>query len=157
MRYKVEDEIFDDYRDAVEYCISEDYHEDDDFEEWINDLYGSIEINGTTYWAYDIADNAGDLYDLRREFCESQNERDRDEANYELRNATPGDEIECQSYTIEVLADEGEEETGDFDGDNELLLVRQFIEEQKALKKNQVETEKKDEEDIMSLFQKIGG
>ena len=161
MRYKVEDEIFEDYEDAIEYCISEDYHEDDDyFTDWVNDNYDSVEINGVTYSPYDILDNAGDgnIYDVQREYCEAMNESDADDARYELRRADVGDDIYVQGFTIEVIEDEyddEEEDGGDYDGDA-IERTRQYIEDQNVLKELAETENKKNEDDLMSLFQVIG-
>lgn len=162
MQYKVGDEIFDDYEDAIECCISKDYHEDDDyFTDWVNENYDSVEINGTTYYPYDILDNAGDgnMYDILREYCESMNESDADEARYELRHADVGDDIYVQGYTIEVIEDEYDEEEcedgGDHDGDA-IERTRQYIEDQNVLNELTAAENKKNEDDLMSLFQVIG-
>lgn len=166
MRYKVEDEIFEDYEDAIEYCISEDFHEDDDyFTDWVNDNYDSVEINGVTYHPYDILDNAGDgnMYDVLREYCEAMNESDADDARYELRRTDIGDDIYLQGYTIEVIEDEyddeeDEEDTETEDNDcngNAIERTRQYIEDQNMLNELTAAENKKNEDELMSLFQVI--
>ena len=159
MKFKVDDEIFYDIRDVLDYCISEDYHEDDDeFEEYVNERYGYITINGEEYYAYDILDemDSSNKYELLREYCESQNDNDIEEAEYELDRADPGDEVYIQCYTVEVLEDDTEsEESGDYDGDN-IENVRKFIEEQNILKQSAAAAEKKTEDDMMKMFQVIG-
>ena len=156
MRYKVEEEYFDDINSVLEYCIAEEYHYDDDyFEEWVNDNWGSISIDGYDYYAYDILDRAGDLDNVRGTFMEHMNEGDWEEAEYALNRAQPGDEVDCQCYTIEVLEDEPEEETGDHDGDDKLEMTRRFIEEQKLIQESMEEEDKKHETDFMELFQVI--
>lgn len=158
--YRVDDREFEDIEDVIDYCCDEDYYDDDDgFEEWVNNDYGSITIYGTTYYAYDILENAdnGDLDSLRDDYKHDCNESDKDNARYELRNADVGDEIYCQGYTIYVC----EENTGDTDGDDidfeeRIEMTRRFIDEQKLIAENKIAREKKDEEDLMSLFQVIG-
>ena len=153
MRYKVEDEIFNDIDDAIDYCIADDYHCDDDyFEEWVNDNWGCIEINGYDYYAYDVLNNAGDLDNVLSDFEERMNEDDRNEAQYQLRHSNVGDYVDCQAYTIEVIDDE---EAKDVDGDTRIEMTRKFIEEQKIIEKSAKEEELKNEADFMELFQVI--
>ena len=112
MKYLVveDGDVYDDYGDAIVACIDDDWHwdDDDDFENWVNDCYGDIEICGTRYYAYDILDNMGedDLHDLRRDYCRDQNERDEDDARYCLEDADIGYTYELHGRTIEVIADE---------------------------------------------------
>ena len=160
MRYHVRDTDmdFDNYEDAVDYCISDDYHWDDDwsFKDYINDSYGSIEIGGRTYYAYDIVEAFDDsmLDDLRSSWCENENENDKDEAIYDLRNAVAGDVIECQAYYIEVIEDEEEDEDIN---DDCIEATRRYYDEQTVLAKQNEITEKRMENDMISLFQTIGG
>jgi len=153
MRYQVDNEIFDNIDDAIEYCIVEDYHEDDDyFEEWVNEAYGSISINGESYWAYDILEQADDynFRELKSNFCESQNERDIDDARYELRDAEVGTFAYLHGSKIEVI-----EDSDDFDGDSNLEEIRKSIEAQKAIDEQIATENKKAEDDLMSMFQVI--
>ena len=155
MRYKVENEIFNDIDDAIDYCITDDYHCDDDyFEEWVNDNWGYIEINGYDYYAYDVLNNAGDLDNVLCDFEERMNESDREEAEYALRHSNIGDYVTCQAYDIEII-DDDEDESGDSDGDDKIEMTRKFIEEQKQLVETAKEQEKKHDADFMELFQVI--
>ena len=157
MRYRVDDNIFNDIESVLDYCIQDDYYADDDyFSEWVNDLYGSIEIAGDTYYAYDILDNAGDgnMAYLRDQYCENMNDNDQDDAYRALRNAEPGEEIECQNYVIHVLEDEDEDEVNE-DKPSSIEQVRRFIEEQNLLKQKMEEDDQKNQDDIMNLFQVI--
>lgn len=166
MKYKIveTDEVFDCYEDAVDACIDPDYYEDDDyFEEWVNNEYGSIDIGGVRYYAFEIIDrwDDGNYHDLRYEYCRSCNEEDKSEANYELRNAGIGDTVRCQGYEIEVIEDDfnadgetysaAEDENTDY-----LTITRQYIEEQNLLEERKNAKEKEEEEDLMKLFQVIG-
>lgn len=149
------DEIFETVDEVLDFCIEDDYHDDDDyFEEWVNDMYQGIEIAGTYYHAYDILENAddGSLDDLRNDFCRESNDNDREEAEYEFRNCNIGDTIYIQRYTVEVI------ENGDYDGDEafDTVAMDKLRLEIEAQKVENVE-EKKNEIDIMSLFQHIGG
>jgi len=171
MKYYVieNDEVFDNYEDAVDSCIDEDYHSDDDyFEEWVNDTYGSIEIGGDTFWAYDIIYQMGDESYLRDSFCEAQNESDRDEAIWSLRRGDIGDEVECQNCTIRIIEDDEEERepfvsfndnddsVGDIDGDNIIDVCRQKIEAEKLRLQQVHAAEKTAEDDYMKMFQTLG-
>lgn len=155
MRYKVveNNEIFDSIEDVLDYCIDESYHEDDDyFEEWCNNEWGSIEINGDTYWAYDILDN--DNYNRRdamNRFCECMNDEDRDQAMYELQHASDGDEIDVQGYTVIALEDE---DYGDEPFDVVAACKLQLEEEQRIKEEARLK-EVKDEQDLMDMLQVI--
>jgi len=165
MRYRVNDCVFEDIDELLDEYADEDYHWDDDyFEDWVNETYHSIYINGTNYYAYDILDHmaSDELRDLREQYCEDETENDKENARYELRNADPGDTVDFQAYTIEVLDDE---EPGDYDGDEgveavavhaeTIEAVRMFIDEQKMLQEHAEAENKKTEDDMMSLFQVI--
>ena len=158
MKYCIQEtnECFDDYEEAIDACIEDDYHEDDDyFEEWVNNTYGYLEIGGERYYAYDIlsAMNESDLDCLMDDYCENENEDDRERAMYDLRHASGGDEICVQRYTIEVIDDEA----GDYDGDDgdSIETVRKFVEEQKIIQDIAISEERKAENDLMSMFQVI--
>ena len=113
MTYTTDGEAFQDIDSVLNYCIEDDYHEDDmDFEEWVNDMYGSIDICGDTYYAYDILDHAsdGNITYAKERFCEERNGNDREEAEYELRHAVPGDDIEVQRYVVHVWEDQEEDD-----------------------------------------------
>ena len=163
MRYKVNGEIFDDPEDAVECCISEDYHKNDDyFEEWVNDNWGSIEIAGYTYYAYDILDKAGDLYSFLDDFCESMNEADRDDAIYELTHSDEGDEVYCQGDIIECIKDEYDDDEYDdedyevkFAQPNALERLRIAIEQAQAECESAAAEEKRADDDMLKMFQVI--
>lgn len=156
MKYFVEgeDEPFYSIDDVLDYCIEDDYHEDDDyFEEWINDNYEKISINGVDYWAYDILNemDSSNLYDLRKDYCMNENENDRDNGRFELERADNGEEIYIQRYVVTVVDEEEEEESSDGCLEN----TRRLLEEQKADYDKQAAENKKTEDDIMTMFQVI--
>lgn len=155
-KYKVveTDEIFEEIDDVIDNCIDEQWHEDDDyFEEWVNDMYSGVEICGTYYYPYDIVRNAddGNLDDLLNDFCESQNESDADEARWQLQHNEIGSIVDIQRYEVEIIDDEA----GDTDGDKEVDL--EAIRMSLTSYDDATAEEKKNEEDMMSLFQHIGG
>lgn len=158
MRYKVEtydgDEIYDTIEEVLDYCIKDDYHSDDDyFEEWVNECYDNVTINGTTYYPYDILRELdyGELDELKDRYCQSENENDRDNGRYELSHADVGDEIYVQGYTVYVIDDIP---AGDYDSDDALEILRSRLEEIENIRKQQDESNKKDEQDILQV---IGG
>ena len=158
MRYRVSDEVFDTIDDVLDYCISDDYHEEDEyFEEWVNDTEGSICICGDTYYAYDILTemNSSALDDLRNDYCSEQNDNDRDVAQWALNRADVGDTVDCQYSTIEVIEDEDEYEEDEEDDESKLDVVRQYIEDQRMLSESEEREHKKTENDLMELFQVI--
>lgn len=155
MKYRVEDSVFETMHEAVDYCISDSWHDDDEyFEEWVNDRESGIEINGTYYNAYEIvcAFEDGNWSDLKEQFCESMNDSDREEALYELRHAEAGESVDCQGYTIYVISD-----TEDCDSDDCIDNVRQYVEDRKIVEKEEKEKNKQNEDELIKLFQVIGG
>ena len=160
MKYQLvedEDEIFDTIEDAVNYCITDEWHEDDyAFDEWVNENYEGVTINGYDYTAYEIicAVNDDNYSELKNEYCEECNEEDRNEAIRDLERASVGDEIEIQGYNIRVIEDDYN--TGDFDGDGENIeAIRVRIETAKAQIEVEVQEQKKTEDDLMKLIQVI--
>lgn len=155
MKYRIKDEdvIFDTYDEAIDWCIDEDYHWDEeyDFRDWVNDLYDGIEICGNYFAAYDILDSLADgmLRDLHRDYCNDRNENDKDEADYQLERAVVGDEIECQGYVILVI----EDEPGDYDGDEMLDAINAL---RATLNAKKEEEKPEIENDLMQMFQTIG-
>ena len=159
MKYLVREtnEVFEDINSVLDYCIDDDYHDrnDDYFEEWINETYEDVHIGGYTYRPYDVLEAMGDLDDFEDSYSESESDNDRDNAYWELKNGSVGEVTYCQRYSIEII----EEESGDYDGDEDIDYVektRQYYDEQTCLMKNQEEEEKKNEKDLMTLFQRIG-
>ena len=156
MRYKInyQEVIFDDIEDVLDYCIQEDYHEDDDyFEEWVNDCYDRVTINGSTYYPFDILNELdfNNLQELKAQYCEESNETDRDQGRYELNRADAGDEVYIQGYEVIVMEDLPEA-TGDYDGDDELTTLRSRLEEIENIRKQQDETNKKEEQDLLQII-----
>ena len=144
---------FDDPDDVIDYCIEDDYHEDDDyFEEWVNDREDSVTINGETYYPYQILENIdyGNLRDLREQYCEYMNEDDADDARSNMRHASIGDRFWIQNYEVYVIEDwevpESErcEEPGDYP-DEYVDELRERIEKEIS------------EDDMMEMFQITGG
>jgi len=164
MRYRVieDNEIYDDIDEAIEQCIEEDWHRDDDyFESWVNDRYDYIDINGERYMAYDILDNMdySNLDELRDDYCKDENENDRDYARYELNRGTIGVVITVHNKTIEIIEDEDEPEDEDCDEDGYLETVedvRERLKQENEFKVEQTIQNEKEEKDLMSMFQIVG-
>ena len=162
MKYIIQEtgEEFTDIDAVLRYCIEDDYHEDDDyFEEWLNDMEESATIGGCTFTAYEILNNCNDdmLNDFRNDFCERMNEDDEEEARRELIRANDGDVVEIQRYSVTVVDDECEDEaTGDFDGDDTLECLRKKLQHEIELANSTKEEEKKNEKDLMDMFQIVG-
>lgn len=159
MKYLVKDtdQVFYNIIDVLDFVISDDYHADDEnFEESVNDNYGSININGAEYNAFDIVKEC-DYYNFRElqiNYCEEQNDRDREEAEYQLQDAENGDVVYVQGYTIEVI----DEDTGDFDGDVDQLMtdLRQRLNVNAEEKAKELTKDKESEDNLMKMFQTIG-
>lgn len=152
MRYEVDSETFYDIEDVLNYCIEDDYHEDDDeFEDWVNDEYGSITICGDEYYAYDILEKADDhnwSYAKSR-YCEEKNDNDREDAIYELTHCKANDYVYIQSYTVYVYDNDISKD----EAEDAVEIARQNIENKRKIS----EEEKQDEDKFMSLFQTLGG
>jgi len=163
MKYIIQEtgEEFTDIEAVLRYCIEEDYHEYDDyFEEWLNDLEESATIGGHTFTAYEILNGCDDdmLNDFRNDFCERMNEDDEEEARRELNRADDGDVVEIQRYSVTVVDDEYEDEdAGDYDGDDALFALRVRLEQDKEINEAQKAEEEKTENDLMNMFQIVGG
>lgn len=165
MKYLVveTDEHFYDISDVLDYCIDEYYHRDDyeSFIEWVNE-HDDYEISGYTFSAYDIVDalDSNCMQDLKEEYCEIQNDSDRENAEYELRHADVDDIVECQAYQIKVcddLEDENDEDYEETSAESEdsIEKVRRYYDEQLALTKIKQQEADKNEDELMSVFQVI--
>ena len=155
MTYIVDGEVFHDVDDVLDYCIDADYHwDDDDFESWVNDNYDSVYINGVTYYPYDILREAddGNLDDLRNDYCESCNENDRDNYEWELERASDGDTIYVQAYTVRVKDDENYDDNTN--AEEALQLIRERLDSEKEEQKKAEEEKRKEELELMQI---IGG
>ena len=128
MKYQVDDKIFEIPEEAIDYCIDEDWHADDDeFEFWVNDSYGSFTINGTEYSAFDIIGEVRDnnYYNLLNEYCEMCNNDDWDNALRELEKTSPGETVEVHGNHILVL--DFEEYEDDQETEDSVMALIQII------------------------------
>ena len=156
MIYRVNDDVFHDIDAVLDYCIDEDYHSDDydEFEDHVNDTYGYIDIAGERFYAYDILDKMDEntLDDLKDDYCEEENERDRDDARYGLEHVKPGDWVECQGYTIYVEEEQEQEEPDE----DVIELTRANLEAERVREVEEQETEINAENEYLKMFQVIG-
>lgn len=162
MRYVVNDEVFTDEEEAVNYCIQDNYHDryDSGFEDWVNEEYynESGTYFSTHYTAYELAVALDILSDLEEEYQECENERDRQDALYELGRADNGETVWCQGYEIVVEDDEEDEE---YEEDPDLVVDRlNACRERIAMNYQQQNEEKiatkQSEDDILNMFQVVG-
>lgn len=168
-RYNVleTNKIYDSIEDVLDYCICDGYHEDDGgFEDWVNDQYGEIHINGRTYSAFDILYNIDEsnYNDLNDEYCKELNQIDEEEAEFDLKNANIGDTIFIQDYTVEVIGDGDEQDDDEYEDDEDphttaVQELRDAIYE--AVTDQDVETVEntkceKSKSDLMKMFQIVG-
>ena len=161
MKYRIinEEVEFDTIGDVIDWCIDDDYHEDDDeFEDWVDEKYDTYYINGYSYSPYEIINAIDDscISELINEYCETMNDDDRERAEDELERADIGDTVEIQGYEVEVVGKDDDLNTGDFDGD-EIGYLRERLMEDKANKNIEEEKQNKTEDDLMKMFQVIGG
>lgn len=161
MKYRVieDDEIYDDVDEAIEQCIEEDWHRDDDyFEDWVNDRYDYVDINGERYMPFDILDNMdqSNLDDLRDEYCENENDNDWDNARYELEHGSVGKIVSVHNKTIEIIEDDEDEEEVEAVYVEDIEDVRARLKQENEFKVEQTIQTEKDEKDLMSMFQIVG-
>jgi len=97
--------------DIAEDCYSEDDYSADEFDDYLNECYGEIDICGYSYRAatalYEV--NQDDYYYAFDEYKQRRLEDDRDECVREVRRMEPGDELDFNGHTI-TCADEEETE-----------------------------------------------
>ena len=117
-------EIFDDAWDAASYITENDEYIDElevDVDEYIDEAYGHIEINGTDYCAsrilYHLDEEA--YYDLQREEKRSYAENNTDWVADQIRCMDEGDEKSFDGgitvTCIAVMDEEDEKEDSSFD------------------------------------------
>lgn len=172
MIYRVIEDGFetDDIDSVIDHCVSRDYYDEDDdyYENWVNDNYEGVSIEGTYYSAYEILENFGDLCLVLDEYKDSMTSSAKEEADWDLRHADPGDKIDVQGCTVEVLCDD-DLDTGDYDGDEELTHnedyvangdlieeLRMKIEAKKEIDRTEQENNKAQQNNYYDLFQTIG-
>ena len=149
----------DDIDEVINYCISSEYHDmnDDEFEEWVDDNYDGVSIAGYSYSAYEILDKFNNLDAVESEYCEYATNNDRENAEYELRHANPGETIYIQGYS--VICEDEEEPGEDTDGDEAMDAIQVLrMEIQKQKEENEKEARYSDETfaNYLDLFQKLG-
>lgn len=164
MKYRIKgtNTVFENIEDVLDYCIDDDYHDDDNyFEDWVNETYSDYKVSlmGYEINLYSIAENCSNgLYnELLDSFKCEMNDYDREEANNELNNADPDDEIEIQAYTVQVIQEEEEEEEEEnpetsLDIEDAILRCRKMIEKNLSDQKIEMEKEKQAEDDLMNVF-----
>lgn len=99
--------------DIAEDCYSEDDYNVDEFDEYLNECYGRIDICGFSYSAatalYEV--NQDDYYEAFDDYKRQRLEYDTDECVREVRDMEPGDELDINGHTITCADEEDEEET----------------------------------------------
>ena len=169
MRYVVREtgRSYEDIDELLDDCITGDDVNWDRFEDYINERYGSIYIGGDIYYAYDILDNSGDLDDYRDSYEEDEIESLKDSVEYNLEHAGVGEEVDVGHYTV-CLVDDDDDDTGDFDGDEDLFdeetddvvdvieQTRQFIQQAAAKEDLSRKVENEQQNNYCALFQTIG-
>lgn len=111
--YRVDGRVYEDVDLLVEDLITEDSFDDEDYiEESVNEAYGSIEIAGETFEAYDILHDMNEylLDDVRNDFIDSWVENEREDAKYELNRLDPGEGCYVHGSYVECIEDDEPEE-----------------------------------------------
>lgn len=155
MIYEVDDKEFTSIDEVIDYCIDDEYHSDDgDFEGWVNDNYYGVDIFGDHYYPYDIVEalNSYAFGELRDRYCEEMNDADREQAEYDLHSAHPGDYVDIQGYS--VLVKDGDKVDDEIIENATIESLRERLAEKEKLRQQEASEEEKTENDIMSL---IGG
>ena len=165
MRYLLENgETFeeDQKEDLIEYCIPDDYYADDydGFNDYLNDEYGSITIEGNTYYAATIlSDYDEDDYDNAKSTWEAERvENDRELAQDQVASLRVGEHTYIGLYRVEAVEEENEEEEEEEDCVRETSRRQSTVEEIKQILSNQYAEEVKQQEENTKLedsFMKI--
>lgn len=111
--WRVDGRVYRDVDLLVEDLITEDSFDDEDYiEESVNEAYGSIEIAGETFEAYDILHDMNEylLDDVRSDFIDNWVETERDDAKYELERLDPGETVYIHGSYVECIDEEEEPE-----------------------------------------------
>lgn len=120
--------------ELIEYCIPDDKYDNctDEFDEWLNDECGTIDICGYNYDASRI------LYDLDQDtyysefesWQEREVESEREDALYTLNHAEDRDRVYIGEYTVYIYRDEEAEPLDEDSIDSVCSLAEQHIQEQ---------------------------
>ena len=116
-------ETFDDARDAAEHITSNDEYINElevDVDEYIDESYGRIEINGVDYWASSILYHMSEetYYDIQREYKEDCAEGNIDWVADQLESMEDGETRSFEGGITVVcigVPDEDDEEDDGFD------------------------------------------
>ena len=115
----------DDQESLLNYCLDLDYFEDDDdgFRDYVREQYGSVEVCGYDFDALDILESDDYVYcEAKRDWANNELDNARDNAEYELRHATPGDTIWIGSYEVDVCEYEEEDEEEEEESDIQISI-----------------------------------
>lgn len=159
MYFIVTDDNFqsEDIEEILDHCMSVEYYENDDYiEEWVNEEWNGVTINGVDYYPYDIVERFGNIGDIVDIYCERQYENDKDNYRYDLRHAEDGDTLYIQGCAVVAHED------GDTDGDNvfagnSLDEVREFVKNMHIKSEKATEETNAEQCNYLNMFQILGG
>ena len=148
----------DDQESLLNYCLDLDYFEDDDdgFRDYVREQYGSVEVCGYDFDALDILESDDYVYcEAKRDWANNELDNARDNAEYELRHATPGDTIWIGSYEVDVCEYEEEDEEEEEESDIQ-ISIEATVNAQIELETKEREENKRRADSFESLFQFVG-
>lgn len=144
---------FDDAESVAEYCYDEDNVSSDDFDEYLDDCFESIDICGETYspstCLYGVdEDRYNSLYE---DWVEGKVSSEREDITYELNRLSDGDTYDIANYTIYVYEEDGEEESV-VPSANVTASVEDYVKRQEILEQTKKEQQIAEIADFASLF-----
>ena len=105
---------FESASDVVDWLVTDSVYEEaiDEFDEFLDENYGGIQLAGDTYWtSYLLANADHDRYlSLLKEWRERKKEDDRANLYYQLMHMENGESIRFHYWNIKLCNDEINEE-----------------------------------------------
>lgn len=146
------------YEDVDEVCDRvfdpDNYEDSDSFDEWLDECYSSVTIEGNTYYASKILYqvNEDNYHDALRDYAQRCADDDREDRYNEIEDMDDGDSICINGYdiTCEYVYEEDDEEDEEDEDDDECELSP---EEKQAIDEIAKAAAAKEEE-FFDVFQK---
>ena len=140
-------------------CIPDDKYEDDrdSFDNYLDEEYGSISINGINYYAsrilYEMDYN--DYTDAFEDRCRITVESDRDDADYTIRHLNAGNSAYIGDYIVYAYDDEEEVDIDTDDLQDTCSMIEQRLEAESILLSADAEENERRQTSFDELFQMI--
>ena len=117
--------------DCIEKICEPEYYQDEDaFNDYIENEYGTVEIYGYEYSAVDVLQEMGGYRDALCDWADNEAESHCGDVEYELRHMSNAETIWLNAYQVTCVETETEEEAES----KKAALEAQRQEDEKALK-----------------------